>query len=52
MKAVILCGGQGTGFRDVADDISTPMIRIGVRSILRTDPVTGINDFALRLVRY
>lgn len=34
MKAVILCGGQGTRIRDVADDIPKPMIRIGDRPIL------------------
>ena len=35
MKAVILCGGQWTHIRDGADDIFTPMIRIGVLPILR-----------------
>lgn len=34
MKAVILCGGQGTRIRDVADDLPKPMIRIGDRPIL------------------
>lgn len=34
MKVVILCGGQGTRIRDVADDIPKPMIRIGDRPIL------------------
>lgn len=34
MKAVILCGGQGTRIRDVADDVPKPMIRIGDRPIL------------------
>jgi glucose-1-phosphate cytidylyltransferase len=34
MQVVILCGGQGTRIRDVADDIPKPMIRIGGRPIL------------------
>lgn len=34
MKAVILCGGQGTRIRDVAADIPKPMIAIGDRPIL------------------
>ena len=53
MKAVILCGGQGTRIRDVADDIPKPMIRIGDRPILwhimRTYGAVGINDFVLCL---
>ena len=53
MKAVILCGGQGTRIRDVADDIPKPMIRIGERPILwhimRTYGAAGINDFVLCL---
>ena len=53
MKAVILCGGQGTRIRDVADDIPKPMIRIGDRPILwhimRTYGAAGINDFVLCL---
>ena len=34
MKVVILCGGQGTRIRGVADDIPKPMIPIGGRPIL------------------
>ncbi|ARJ66528.1 glucose-1-phosphate cytidylyltransferase [Magnetospirillum sp. ME-1] len=34
MKVVILCGGQGTRIRDVADDIPKPMIGIGRFPIL------------------
>lgn len=53
MKAVILCGGQGTRIRDVADDIPKPMIRIGERPILwhimRTYGAAGINEFVLCL---
>ncbi len=34
VKTIILCGGQGTRIRDVADDMPKPMIRIGERPIL------------------
>jgi glucose-1-phosphate cytidylyltransferase len=34
MQVVILCGGQGTRIRDIADDIPKPMIPIGDRPIL------------------
>jgi glucose-1-phosphate cytidylyltransferase len=34
MQVVILCGGQGTRIRDVADDIPKPMIPIGGQPIL------------------
>ena len=34
MKTVILCGGQGTRIRDVADDIPKPMIPVGGLPIL------------------
>ncbi|MDP9349678.1 MAG: glucose-1-phosphate cytidylyltransferase [Gemmatimonadota bacterium] len=34
MKTIILCGGQGTRIRDVAEDVPKPMIRIGNRPIL------------------
>jgi glucose-1-phosphate cytidylyltransferase len=34
MKVVILCGGQGTRIRDVADNIPKPMIPIGNKPIL------------------
>lgn len=53
MKAVILCGGQGTRIRDVADDIPKPMIRIGDRPILwhimRSYGSAGIAHFVLCL---
>lgn len=53
MKAVILCGGQGTRIRGVADDLPKPMIPIGERPILwhimRTYSYYGINDFVLCL---
>jgi glucose-1-phosphate cytidylyltransferase len=34
MEVVILCGGQGTRIRDVADDLPKPMLPIGDRPIL------------------
>ena len=34
MQVVILCGGQGTRIRDVADDVPKPMIPIGGRPIV------------------
>src|SRR6516225_4508357 len=34
MQVVILCGGQGTRIRDVADDLPKPLIPIGDRPIL------------------
>ena len=34
MKVVILCGGQGTRIRDVAEDIPKPMVKIGGLPIL------------------
>ena len=34
MQVVILCGGQGTRIRDVADDIPKPMIPIGGKPIV------------------
>jgi glucose-1-phosphate cytidylyltransferase len=53
MKAVILCGGQGTRIRNVADDLPKPMIRIGERPILwhimQTYAASGIDDFVLCL---
>lgn len=53
MKAVILCGGQGTRIRDVADDIPKPMIRIGDRPILwhimQLYAASQISDFVLCL---
>ena len=53
MKAVILCGGQGTRIRDVADDIPKPMIRIGDRPILwhimQIYAASQVRDFVLCL---
>lgn len=53
MKAVILCGGQGTRIRDVADDVPKPMIRIGDRPILwhimQLYAASRINRFVLCL---
>lgn len=53
MKAVILCGGQGTRIRDVADDLPKPMIRIGDRPILwhimHAYAAAQIKDFVLCL---
>jgi glucose-1-phosphate cytidylyltransferase len=34
MQVVILCGGQGTRIRDIAEDIPKPMIPVGDRPIL------------------
>ncbi len=34
MKAVILCGGQGTRLREKTETIPKPMVRIGGRPIL------------------
>lgn len=53
MKSVILCGGQGTRIRDVADDIPKPMIRIGDKPVLwhimRIYAAAGIKEFVLCL---
>jgi glucose-1-phosphate cytidylyltransferase len=53
MQVVILCGGQGTRIRDVADDIPKPMIPIGGRPILwhimKGFAHQGFNDFVLCL---
>jgi glucose-1-phosphate cytidylyltransferase len=53
MQVVILCGGQGTRIRDVADDIPKPMIPIGGRPILwhimKGYAQHGFNDFVLCL---
>ena len=53
MQAVILCGGQGTRIRDVADDVPKPMIPIGGRPILwhimKGLAGHGVNDFVLCL---
>jgi glucose-1-phosphate cytidylyltransferase len=53
VKAVILCGGQGTRIRGVADDLPKPMIPIGDKPILwhimRLYSSHHINDFILCL---
>lgn len=53
MQVVILCGGQGTRIRDVADDIPKPMIPIGGRPILwhimKGYAQQGVTDFVLCL---
>src|SRR5262245_50806112 len=53
MQVVILCGGQGTRIRDVADDIPKPMIPIGGRPILwhimKGFAQYGLTDFVLCL---
>jgi glucose-1-phosphate cytidylyltransferase len=53
MQVVILCGGQGTRIRDVADDIPKPMIPIGGRPILwhimKSYAQHGFTDFVLCL---
>jgi glucose-1-phosphate cytidylyltransferase len=53
VKTVILCGGQGTRIRGVADDIPKPMIPIGDQPVLwhimQLYSRHGINDFVLCL---
>ena len=53
MQVVILCGGQGTRIRDVADDVPKPMIPIGGRPILwhimKGYAEHGFSDFVLCL---
>jgi glucose-1-phosphate cytidylyltransferase len=53
MKVVILCGGQGTRIRDVADDVPKPMITIGDKPILWHIMMTyaqhGFKEFVLCL---
>jgi glucose-1-phosphate cytidylyltransferase len=53
MQVVLLCGGQGTRIRDVAEDIPKPMIPIGNRPILwhimKGYAQFGIRDFILCL---
>ncbi|MBO6948171.1 MAG: glucose-1-phosphate cytidylyltransferase [Rhodospirillales bacterium] len=53
MKVVILCGGQGTRIRDVAEDLPKPMIPIGERPILwhimKNYAASGFNEFVLCL---
>jgi len=53
MQIVILCGGQGTRIRDVAEDVPKPMIPIGGRPILwhimKGFAHQGFTDFILCL---
>jgi glucose-1-phosphate cytidylyltransferase len=53
VQVVLLCGGQGTRIRDVADDIPKPMIPVGDRPILwhimKGYAHHGHNDFILCL---
>ncbi len=53
MKVVILCGGQGTRIRDVADNIPKPMIPVGgkpiVWHIMKYYASFGYSDFVLCL---
>ncbi len=53
MKTVILCGGQGTRIRNVAEDIPKPMIPIGGRPILwhimKAYAAAGYEEFILCL---
>lgn len=53
MKVVILCGGQGTRIRDVADNIPKPMIPVGdhpiIWHIMKYYSMYGHNEFILCL---
>jgi glucose-1-phosphate cytidylyltransferase len=53
MQVVILCGGQGTRIRDVAEDVPKPMIPVGGRPILwhimKGYAQAGFTDFVLCL---
>ncbi len=53
IKTVILCGGQGTRIRGVADDLPKPMVPIGDRPILwhimNVYAAAGLRDFVLCL---
>jgi len=53
IKAVILCGGQGTRIRDVSEALPKPMLTIGgmpiVWHIMKTYAYYGIKDFVLCL---
>ena len=53
MKAVILCGGQGTRIRDVSEVLPKPMLPIGNRPIvwhiMKGYSMHGIDDFVLCL---
>ena len=53
MEVLVLCGGQGTRIRGVADDLPKPMIEIGERPIvwhvMKTYARHGFEDFVLLL---
>lgn len=53
MKAIILCGGQGTRIRDISEILPKPMLFIGDRPILwhimKIYAYHGIKDFVLCL---
>src|SRR5262245_61554844 len=53
MQVVILCGGQGTRIRDVADDVPKPIVSIAGRPILwhimKGYAKHGLRDFVLCL---
>jgi len=53
MKAVILCGGQGTRIRDVSEVLPKPMLPIGgkpiVWHIMKMYAAYGVKDFVLCL---
>ena len=53
MKAVILCGGQGSRIRDVSEAIPKPMLSIGGKPILwhimKIYAAHGVRDFVLCL---
>lgn len=53
MKAVILCGGQGTRIRDVSEVLPKPMLPIGnkpiVWHIMKGYAAAGVNEFVLCL---
>lgn len=53
MKAVILCGGQGTRIRDASETLPKPMLPIGGRPVLwhimKGYAVHGVKDFVLCL---
>jgi len=53
MKAVILCGGQGTRIRDISEILPKPMLSIGPKPILwhimKIYSYYGVKDFVLCL---
>ena len=53
MKAVILCGGQGTRIREASDSLPKPMLPIGnkpmVWHIMKSYAAHGVKEFVLCL---